>query len=64
MKALEEHAASARFRLLTLDTWRGTPAEALYRGLGWSEAGIIPRFALLSDGVYGDTVLFYKELEA
>jgi ribosomal protein S18 acetylase RimI-like enzyme len=48
--------------LLTLDTRRGDAAEALYRGLGYIESGIIPRYALNADGSFHDTVIFYKEL--
>jgi ribosomal protein S18 acetylase RimI-like enzyme len=31
--------------LLTLDTWTGSHAEALYRSLGFAVAGVIPDFA-------------------
>ena len=62
MRELEAHAARAGFTLLVLDTCRGTPAEALYRGMGWTEAGVIPHFALTPDGGTCDTVFFYKLL--
>jgi ribosomal protein S18 acetylase RimI-like enzyme len=64
MAELETRAAANRFTLLVLDTCQGTPAEALYRGLGWTEAGIIPHFALTPDGGNCDTVFFYKELSS
>ena len=62
MTELESYAARAGFTLLVLDTCRGTPAEALYRRLGWQEVGVIPRFALTPDGGDCDTVFFYKDL--
>ncbi len=62
MQAIEQAAREAGYGLLTLDTKRGDGAERLYRTLGWTEAGIIPRYALNPDGTRHDTVLFYKEL--
>ncbi|MDB6073974.1 MAG: family N-acetyltransferase [Verrucomicrobiaceae bacterium] len=63
MQAMEDEARSAGFNLLTLDTKRGCPAEALYRQLGWTYVGTIPRFAFDPDGITPhDDVIFYKEL--
>lgn len=63
MRAIEDQALVGGFRLLTLDAKRGTPAEALYRKLGWTEVGTIPEFALDPDGVTPhDAVVFYKDL--
>ena len=63
MQAIEAAAAQAGFRLLTLDAKRGAPAEHLYRRLGWTAAGTIPRFAFDPDGTTPhDAVVFYKEL--
>ena len=63
MQTVEDAARRAGFRLLMLDTKRGTEAERLYRRLGWTYAGTIPRFAVDPDGVTPhDTVIFYKEL--
>ncbi|HEV8200649.1 MAG TPA: GNAT family N-acetyltransferase [Candidatus Polarisedimenticolia bacterium] len=63
MQAIEEEARRGGFRQLVLDTKRGDPAERLYRRLGWTVVGTIPRFALDPDGVaMHDTVVFYKEL--
>ena len=64
MADLEARAAANGFTLLVLDTCQGTPAEALYRGLGWTEVGVIPHFALTPDGGNCDTVFFYKEVGA
>ncbi len=64
MQSLEREARGAGFRLLVLDSKRGDAGEALYRALGWTVAGTIPRYALDPDGRPHDTVVFYKELPA
>ena len=46
MQALEREAVAAGFRLLVLDSKRGDAGEQLYRALGWTVVGTIPRFAL------------------
>src|SRR5206468_10150315 len=46
MQSIEDAARRAGFRLLTLDSKRGSEAERLYRHLGWTSAGTIPRYAL------------------
>src|SRR5262245_44329287 len=62
MQTIEETARGAGFRLLTLDAKRGGAAERLYRGMGWIVVGMIPAYALESDGTPHDTVIFYKDL--
>ena len=65
MTAIEREAAAEGFRLLVLDSKRGDAGERLYRRLGWTVVGTIPRFALDTDGrTLHDTVVFYKELPA
>jgi GNAT superfamily N-acetyltransferase len=62
MCALEDVAREGGFALFTLDAKRGTAAERLYRRLGWTPVGVIPRYALDPDGrTPHDTVIFYKE---
>lgn len=61
MAALEAEARRRRLSLLTLDT-AGAEAERLYRRLGWTEAGVIPRYALWPDGRFCDTTIFWKAL--
>ena len=64
MRRIEEEARRGGFTLLTLDTKRGDPADRLYRRLGWTVVGTIPRFAVDTDGITPhDAVLFYKDLE-
>jgi GNAT superfamily N-acetyltransferase len=62
MAALEAEAATRGRRLLTLDTRADDAGEALYRALGWQEAGRIPGFALNADGSASATVFFYKQI--
>ena len=65
MEAVEREALAAGFTLLVLDSKRGDAGERLYRALGWTVVGTIPRYALDTDGVTPhDTVVFYKELPA
>ena len=45
MIALETLAAGQGWTLLTLDTWTGQAGEQLYRSLGYTAVGAIPRFA-------------------
>ncbi len=63
MRAIEGEARRAGITLLTLDAKRGAAADHLYRQMGWTAAGSIPRFAVDPDGVTPhDAVIFYKEL--
>jgi ribosomal protein S18 acetylase RimI-like enzyme len=63
MVALEPVALDAGRTLLTLDTWTGGPAEALYRSLGYQVVGVIPRFARGSTTTELEpTTIMYKEL--
>jgi GNAT superfamily N-acetyltransferase len=64
MRAVENAARDAGFTLLTLDAKRGEAADHLYRRLGWSPAGTIPRYAFDPDGrTPHDAVIFYKHLD-
>jgi ribosomal protein S18 acetylase RimI-like enzyme len=61
MTALEAEAVRRGLSLLTLDTASGD-AERLYRRLGWTAAGVIPRYALWPGGRFCDTTIFWKAL--
>ncbi len=63
MAAVEDAARAGGYTLLTLDTVPETPADRLYRRLGWSAAGRIPGYALDPVGVMCDTMVFYKRIE-
>ena len=54
---------NARRTLLVLDT-ASADAERLYERAGWQRVGTIPRYALLPDGAFCQTVVFYKDLLA
>ena len=61
---LEALARSSGRTLLTLDTWTGGAAEALYRSLGYLAVGVIPRFARGSTTTALEpTTIMYKELD-
>jgi hypothetical protein len=45
-----------------LDTVTGSPAERLYRGLGWQVAGSIPGFALDIAGRPEAATVMWKRL--
>ena len=61
MRAAEQEALARGKSLLCLDTASGA-AERIYESLGWTRVGIIPDFALLPDGGFCDTTIFYKRL--
>jgi len=58
---LETEARSRGVTLLTLDT-ASDAAERLYGRGGFLRAGVIPGYALLPQGGFCDTVLYYKSL--
>ena len=60
MEAAEDAARAAGRTLLVLDTRVDGGADRLYRALGWSEAGIIPGYALDAQGGAHGTMFFYK----
>jgi GNAT superfamily N-acetyltransferase len=61
LAAAERAALDAGRTLLVLDT-ASDEAERLYERGGWQRVGAIPRYALLPDGPYCRTVVFYKDL--
>jgi ribosomal protein S18 acetylase RimI-like enzyme len=62
MGAVEESARASERTLLVLDTEQGSIAEKLYEKYGYTRAGVIPQYALSTDGSLITTVLFYKLL--
>ncbi len=62
MARLEQAAADAGKTLLMLDTRAGDRAEHLYRSMGWTELGVAPGHALSKDGIFEDTVFFWKRI--
>jgi GNAT superfamily N-acetyltransferase len=65
MQSIEGAARQAGFTLLTLDAKQGGAAEQLYRDIGWTVVGTIPKYAVDTDGkTPHGTVVFYKDLVA
>ncbi len=60
--ALEDDARARGLTLLLLDTQTGTPAESLYRRLGWTAYGTVPDHAAAPDGQLTSTTFFYRRL--
>ncbi len=62
MNAVEEAARSLGRTTLVLDTEQGSVAERLYERCGYTRSGIIPQYALNTEGSLITTVVFYKLL--
>jgi GNAT superfamily N-acetyltransferase len=62
MQGAEEMARDCGRTLLVLDTVTGGDAERLYTRLGWTRVGEIPRYALMPDGPFCSTTVFYRDL--
>ena len=62
MDALEARSIELGRWLLTLDTASGSGAEGFYRRRGYVRAGEIPNYALMPDGAFCATALYYKRL--
>lgn len=63
MLALEAHARRLGRTTLVLDTRQGDPSEELYRSVGWTLAGAIPRYARSATGTLDATALYFKLLD-
>jgi len=63
MRAAEEKARRRGRTTLVLDTRRGDPSEALYLSLGWTLAGVIPRYARSADGALDASAFYYRLLD-
>ena len=62
MTELERVSLALGRTLWVLDTRRGDVSEALYQKLGFTRVGVIPQYIINSDGVYDDTVVYYRHL--
>jgi len=60
MQAVDAYAAAHGRLLLVLDTIAGSPAESVYRHLGWHKVGEIPGYAAMPDGKLCATAYYYK----
>jgi GNAT superfamily N-acetyltransferase len=61
LAAAEQAARESGRTLLVLDT-ASPEAERLYERGGWQRVGAVPKYALLPDGPFCSTVIFYKDL--
>lgn len=62
MLHLEPKAKAEGRTLLVLDTREGDPSNKLYQSLGYIQAGVIPDYAISSNGELDGTVLYYKRI--
>jgi GNAT superfamily N-acetyltransferase len=61
MRAAEAAARESGKTLLVLDT-ASAEARRLYERMGWVRVGVIPDFALLPQGGFCDTTVYYRHL--
>jgi GNAT superfamily N-acetyltransferase len=62
MRDIERFARHHDRSLLVLDTVTDSPGYRLYERLGWQRVGVIPDFALMPDGSFCDTTVFFKRI--
>ncbi len=62
MNELENFSKEKGLSLLVLDTREGDVSELLYSKIGFVRVGVIPSFALSSNGNYDGTAIYYKKL--
>ena len=62
MEAVETTALDEGKTLLVLDTVSGSNAERLYARAGWQRVGEIPNYALMPEGAFCATTIFYKAI--
>lgn len=61
LSAAEDVARELGKTLLVLDT-ASHDAERLYERGGWIKVGVIPDYALMPDGEFCDTIVYYRRL--
>ena len=62
MLAIEARARGLGRTTLVLDTRRGDPSEQLYLAVGYTLAGVIPRYARSADNDLDPSALYYRLL--
>jgi GNAT superfamily N-acetyltransferase len=60
--AIEDEARAMGRWLLILDTVTGSPAEDLYRSVGWQAFGVVEHYALFPDGTFCAATFYSKRL--
>jgi GNAT superfamily N-acetyltransferase len=61
LSAAEDVARELGKTLLVLDT-ASDDARRLYERSGWNKVGVIPDYALMPDGAFCDTIVYYRRL--
>ncbi|KAM3542422.1 hypothetical protein ARSEF1564_004640 [Beauveria bassiana] len=64
MNALEAEALRRQRTLLLLNTETGSPAEAIYKRLGYTEVGKVPNHGISPTGELKASTFFYKDISA
>jgi GNAT superfamily N-acetyltransferase len=62
LRAAESTARECGKDVLVLDAVTGGDAARMYERLGWTRVGDIPRYALMPDGAFCSTTVFYRDL--
>ncbi len=62
MQAAEKLAVKLDKTLLVLDTVTDSDAQSLYHSLGYALCGVIPGYALSTEGVFDSTSVMYKKI--
>jgi len=62
LRAAESMARECGKTVLVLDAVTGGDAARMYERLGWIRVGDIPRYALMPDGAFCSTTVFYRDL--
>jgi GNAT superfamily N-acetyltransferase len=62
VRAAESTARDCGKTVLVLDAVTGGDAARMYERLGWTRVGDIPRYALMPDGAFCSTTVFYRDL--
>ena len=62
MAAIEDTARDEGRSVLVLDTVTGGAAEGLYEKAGWQRVGVVPKYALMPDGEFCATTIYYRHL--
>jgi GNAT superfamily N-acetyltransferase len=62
MAAVEDTARDEGRSVLVLDTVTGGAAEGLYEKAGWQRVGVVPKYALMPDGEFCATTVYYRHL--
>ena len=62
MAAVEDVARDEGKSVLVLDTVTGGAAEGLYEKAGWQRVGVVPNYALMPDGEFCATTVYYRHL--